>query len=356
MPIRDELELFNAPRIRALQERAKMVQEESEKVHIARLLFREIQRNSESIVGQLEEGVSISNFDEVKASLHNEFSKNTKLVLKALQGIDLSTKEQSSIIRALHEESKREMDNDFQTVILKKPRDKVTVDNFDEILFPSSTEVSNLIDIQGYLNELGDRLSKSFNITVEAPKVIVEPTPITIPETSINIPDFDLKPIVSELKKSLEKIRFNSKNKPLAVRLSDGQDFIDKLENLVEGQREVFASFPGSLAIKDKRGRSINPATEESVGVPSNFGSGNKAVTTAGTAVQLASSTVSKKVFITAKTANTSTIWVGGSNVANGTGIPLLALQSEIFEIDNLSKIYIDSQVNGEGVTYTYVS
>ena len=353
MPIKDELELFNAPRIRVLQERAKEVQSEQEKVQLARLLFREIQRNSESIVGQLEEGVSISNFDEVKASLHNEFSKNTKLVLKALQGIDLSTKEQSSIIKALHEEAKRDTENDFQTVILKRPRDKVTVDNFDDILFPSSTSISNLSDIQGYLNALGDRLSEALNINIEAPKVIVEPAQVNIPENIINIPEFNLKPIVSEIKKSLEKIRLNNKNRPLAVRLSDGQEFINQLEKVVEGQKEVFASFPGSLKIKGKTGGVINPATDDA---PSGMGSGNKTVTTAGTAVQLASSTVSKKVFITAKTANTSTIWVGGSNVANGTGIPLLALQSEIFEIDNLSKIYIDSQVNGEGVTYTYVS
>lgn len=92
----------------------------------------------------------------------------------------------------------------------------------------------------------------------------------------------------------------------------------------------------------------VQPAGYTSIGV------GNKNVTTAGTRVTLASSTVCKKVVICAKSANTGTIWVGGSTVASGSGIPLVALQQIEIDIANLTTVNIDSTVNGEGVTFLY--
>lgn len=90
---------------------------------------------------------------------------------------------------------------------------------------------------------------------------------------------------------------------------------------------------------------------------PTFIGDDSQTVTTAGTRVQLSSSTLPiKYVIITAKEANTGTIWVGGTTVASGRGRPLVSLQSERFDIDFLTKIYIDSTVNGEGVTFTYFS
>lgn len=83
-------------------------------------------------------------------------------------------------------------------------------------------------------------------------------------------------------------------------------------------------------------------------------GSGSKDVTTAGTAEQLAGDTPCKWVELVAKDANTGNIWVGGTNVADGVGRPLLGLQSYMLRIDNLNKVWIDSTVNGEGVTFIY--
>jgi hypothetical protein len=93
---------------------------------------------------------------------------------------------------------------------------------------------------------------------------------------------------------------------------------------------------------------SVQPAGYTSIGV------GNTTVTTAGTRVALAGSTVCKKVVICAKSANTGTIWVGGSTVASGSGIPLVALQQIEIDIANLTTVNIDSTVNGEGVTFVY--
>ena len=85
---------------------------------------------------------------------------------------------------------------------------------------------------------------------------------------------------------------------------------------------------------------------------------GRKVVTTAGTAVALASSTTCKWVAVTAETDNTSTVVVGDSGViaslSTREGVPLGAGDSIVIPIDNLADVYIDSLVNGEGVTFLY--
>lgn len=99
-----------------------------------------------------------------------------------------------------------------------------------------------------------------------------------------------------------------------------------------------------------------NGALEIALSVNSAIGDGSKNITTAGSREALASSTTCKKVIITAKETNTGTIWVGGATVSSGRGRPLVALQSETIDIDNLSKIYLDTSVNGDGVTFVYLS
>jgi len=81
-------------------------------------------------------------------------------------------------------------------------------------------------------------------------------------------------------------------------------------------------------------------------------------VSSAGTHVELASSTACKKVDIQAQTDNTGLIAVGFDAVdateATGTGVILYAGDTYSLEINNLNLIYIDSTVSGEGVRYTY--
>lgn len=85
---------------------------------------------------------------------------------------------------------------------------------------------------------------------------------------------------------------------------------------------------------------------------------GRKVVTTAGTAVALATSTTCKWVQITAETDNTDLIVVGDSGViaslSTREGTPLDAGDTLTIPIDNLADVYIDSLVNGEGVTFLY--
>jgi len=86
----------------------------------------------------------------------------------------------------------------------------------------------------------------------------------------------------------------------------------------------------------------------------STINDGSKDVTTAGTRVALSTSTPCKKVVAVAKATNTGVIWIGGATIAAGRGEPLVAYQKTEIEISNLASVYIDSTVNGEGVTFTY--
>ena len=88
---------------------------------------------------------------------------------------------------------------------------------------------------------------------------------------------------------------------------------------------------------------------------------GNKTVATAGTAVTLKSTaTPAKWIWIHAYTLNTGRIAIGGSNVnasqtiGTGTGGSLAAGDSVMLPINDISEIYIDATVSGEGVRYTY--
>lgn len=95
------------------------------------------------------------------------------------------------------------------------------------------------------------------------------------------------------------------------------------------------------------------------VAIAGTINSGRKIVTVAGTAETLIGvTTACRTVDITAETDNTGVIVVGGSAVvasqSTRTGTPLNAGDSYSIQIDDLQKVYIDSTVSGDGVTFTY--
>lgn len=90
-----------------------------------------------------------------------------------------------------------------------------------------------------------------------------------------------------------------------------------------------------------------------------NIGSGRKTVTTAGTAVALASSqTEVKRLDVQALYNNTKSVAIGDSNVvaspATARGVTLQPGNVYTFYVTDLSLVYVDSEVNTEGVQYTY--
>jgi hypothetical protein len=199
-------------------------------------------------------------------------------------------------------------------------------------------------------------------VTVNVPDVIVPPFNIPTPIVNVaapivSVPEVDLTAIIRSLEVNLNKLRTNSETRPLAVRLSDGQTWTKELKELNRQTAQTQQFMSDVSYIKNATGQRINPATDESVSAPTTIGDGSKVVTTAGTRVQLvASTTTCRYVVVTAKAANTNPIWVGGATVANGSGRPLVSLQAEKIDINDVSKIWIDAETNGEGATFFYVA
>lgn len=94
--------------------------------------------------------------------------------------------------------------------------------------------------------------------------------------------------------------------------------------------------------------------------LPGLIADGRKVVATAGTREVLAASTPCKRVALMAEMDNTGTIVVGGNTVvaalATRRGIPLDAGDSVTIVTNNLANIYLDTTVNGDGVTYYYLN
>lgn len=103
--------------------------------------------------------------------------------------------------------------------------------------------------------------------------------------------------------------------------------------------------------------RSILTALENQPGASSSVGDGTTTVTTAGTRVNLPNVAV-KKVVIQAHETNLGTIVVGGATCVAATsgrrGTALFATQSQVFEVNNLNLLYIDSTSNGDKINYYY--
>jgi hypothetical protein len=89
---------------------------------------------------------------------------------------------------------------------------------------------------------------------------------------------------------------------------------------------------------------------------------GTKTVTTSGTPVALAASTRIGSIVITALAGNTKAVWVGGEATVSASGkkgTPLLKGESVRFnasidKVDDLASVWLDSEVNGEGVGFSY--
>lgn len=91
------------------------------------------------------------------------------------------------------------------------------------------------------------------------------------------------------------------------------------------------------------------------------FYSGTKDVTTAGTGERIAGNVnvLCETLVIQAKTANTTDVVVGGSDVDVNEGVTLNATQAtandsvELRQI-NLADVYVDAATSSEGVTFAY--
>jgi len=84
------------------------------------------------------------------------------------------------------------------------------------------------------------------------------------------------------------------------------------------------------------------------------IGNGQKDVAAAGTAEVLAASTPCSSVTIKAKHTNTGMIFVGDSSVDSTNGFVLDAGETISIDLSDLALIYLDTNSNGDGVSYFY--
>lgn len=82
---------------------------------------------------------------------------------------------------------------------------------------------------------------------------------------------------------------------------------------------------------------------------------GQASVTTAGTSVQL-SNLPCRYLIVKAKGTNTGNIFVGDSDVSSANGFILAAGEEIMLSVDNAHRVWIDSSVNGEGVSFIGVN
>lgn len=135
------------------------------------------------------------------------------------------------------------------------------------------------------------------------------------------------------------------------IRMSANRNAYGTIRDAAGNERGANVTAANALSVD---GSAVTQPTAEVA--PTTVLNGKKTVTTAGTRVVLASSTVAKSVTIKALTANTGTIYVGDSSVSASNGYALAAGDSVSLDIANLTTVNIDSSVNGEGVTYLGVN
>jgi hypothetical protein len=124
------------------------------------------------------------------------------------------------------------------------------------------------------------------------------------------------------------------------------------------GQVGAAADADGNLHGQLFYNNNILDAIDTNTDIPTTITSGNKTVTTAGTAEALGTTLAIKSVFIRAKSGNTGNIYVGDSTVDKDTnqGVILAANDSVTLNIANRATVFIDSSVNTEGVDYVCMS
>lgn len=244
-----------------------------------------------------------------------------------------------------------------QPVIMKQER-KVEVINFPNPVEPiTDIKINNFGELKDSFKYLEDAI-KSINI--EVPIVNVPAPIINIPEakeTVVNVPELDLYPLLEEIEKGLKKLRTNNKSNPLAVRLTDGTDWIKEIVKIQKETSKAIAAFAGGsnqIRLVNSNMTPVNPATSDS---PSTLLHNLVTVTTAGTEVQVSATSVPiKGITIKSLAANTGTMYVGSSTVSSTNGYPLAAGQAISFDISNLNTIWIDASVSGEKVSYLAVN
>ena len=180
--------------------------------------------------------------DEVRAALRNELSA----VVKAVKGIPQD--DNTDILKEL-----KNLKKSFESIDFK-PTINVAAANVPDVIVPEIIiPKQDPVQVNYTLPE----------IHIPAPVVNLPAPLVTTSAPIVNIPETDLSGIINALDANLNKIRTNSVGRPLAVRLSDGQNWLKEIRTFADKAQQAFAAYPGPMVLKSASGSIINPATEE---------------------------------------------------------------------------------------------
>lgn len=207
--------------------------------------MRFIEQLAESIVSAIEKQ-KINNFDEVKLHLRTELGRVFKPTLGKLEAINskhaFSPKTEASL-------------NEF----IRRPAETKVL-NLGEIKLPTDLTINNLNELEQYFTNLADTIRSTFNVEIPTPQVTVNTPPVTIPETTVNVAMDEVVSAINRLILSVSPLQFMSDkaDQALAVRLSDGEEFLKALQVIKEsGDRQVQAfSQQAGLTAKEFRSSS----------------------------------------------------------------------------------------------------
>ncbi len=192
------------------------------------------------------EHVTVNNLDEVRAALRNELNRISKPVIAAIEKLRLEKQQVKVITEKIKADNSVALDATHDIQIVKRPKERITVDNLKDLIIPDNVAVRNF-------EELAAILQDSLKIDVPAPQVNVQTPEIAIPD--INIPESSVNIDLESVIKALDPLKYISPQakKPISVRLSDGQKFIKALKTLAETQERQATAFSQGLTESSAR-------------------------------------------------------------------------------------------------------
>lgn len=279
---------------------------------------------------KFQDGIEISNFDEVKAHMRNELSRANKPLVDAIKKIKGS---ENSNVMVGHVD-KLDLRKEFNL---------------------TDKELSAIIDAISGLKESIDNLPAP-QVNVAAPIVDVKPPEVNVTTPDINIPEVNLDGLIKELRLSLNKLRTNKLERPIYVRSMGEKQIVDALKDLkdttvkgIDANGRLVAGFSNEKArLVDIRGKKINPATAEGTDVRRGELTHSSENVTA-TAAQFTNNGADQ---ITIQNTGTNIVYIGGSTVSSSS-YAFKLVPTQMFEFGKVKETFSFYHVSDTGKTST---
>jgi hypothetical protein len=225
------------------------------------------------------------------------------------------------------------------------------------------TDIEKVISGIDNLRTIMEAIDFAPQIHVDAPiipeiKLPFQESPtVNVPAPIVNIPPtlIDLASVIEALMPL--SLLSDQPDKPISVRMSDGEKFIEALKEVARGQREFVTQYvPGNNGMTDSEFKTQYRLSTHGSAIVS----GAKSIGVAGVAEKLvAVSTPCFCVDVGADTGNTGIVAVGGADVVATEGSQKGSVlfggnpMTRIY-IDDVSKLYGNTTVNGGRIIFNY--